>query len=145
MAVTRSIPVLIVRAIIRDEAGRVLVLKRDAFDAGGGLWCLPGGKVDYGETLESAVAREVAEETSLVCTDVRFLFYQDSLPVRPGGTHGVNLYFRCEVEGVLRLGADSSEHAWLSLPELGRLKMAFRNDAALERYFDEEACHAGAR
>ncbi len=133
-----SPPIPVVRAIIRDAAGSVLVLKRDAADRGGGLWCLPGGKVDYGETLEAAVAREVAEETSLVCTSVRFLFYQDSLPLVAGGMHGINLYFACDVEGELRLSSESSEHAWLAAAELPRLRMAFRNDAGLARYFARE-------
>ncbi len=135
-------PVAVVRAIIRNAAGSVLVLKRDAADRGGGLWCLPGGKVDYGETLEAAVAREVAEETSLVCTAVRFLFYQDSLPLTAGGMHGINLYFACDVEGELRLSSESSAHVWLAPAELPRLRMAFRNDEGLARYFDHEKAAA---
>jgi len=42
-------PVPVVRALIADAAGRVLLLQRAATAYGPGQWCLPGGKVDYGQ------------------------------------------------------------------------------------------------
>ncbi|MBM4289187.1 MAG: NUDIX domain-containing protein [Deltaproteobacteria bacterium] len=58
-------PVPVVRALIADAAGRVLLLQRAATAYGPGQWCLPGGKVDYGQTLVEALAREIREETAL--------------------------------------------------------------------------------
>jgi 8-oxo-dGTP diphosphatase len=128
-------PVPAVRAIIPDAEGRVLLLKRRSGGAGGDCWCLPGGKVDYGETVEAAVRREVEEETSLVCTAVRFLFYQDSPPLEPGGMHCVNFYFECAVSGDLRLNEESSEVRRVDARTLSQLSIAFRNDEGLRRYF----------
>jgi ADP-ribose pyrophosphatase YjhB (NUDIX family) len=53
-----------VGAIIRDESGRVLLVRR-ANEPGRGLWSLPGGRIEPDEAEEAAVVREVLEETGL--------------------------------------------------------------------------------
>lgn len=133
---TRPVPV--VRLIISDRDGRVLILRRHKSEYASGEWCLPGGKVDYGETVEESIAKELREETSLTCVASRFLFYQDSLPMKPGGMHCINLYFECEVEGTIRLNDESSEFTWLSRSELPARSLAFRNDLGLLRYWREK-------
>jgi 8-oxo-dGTP diphosphatase len=55
----------VVGAVIAAPDGRVLLLRRSADDYLGGLWELPSGGVDDGETLIEALRREVAEETGL--------------------------------------------------------------------------------
>ncbi|MFF9868064.1 NUDIX hydrolase [Streptomyces sp. NPDC013953] len=54
-----------VGAVIPAEGGRVLLLRRPAGDYLGGLWELPSGGVDEGETLTDALRREATEETGL--------------------------------------------------------------------------------
>jgi 8-oxo-dGTP diphosphatase len=56
-----------VGAVIRDDRGRLLMILR-GHDPGRGLWSIPGGRIELGETAEQAVVREVREETGL---DVR--------------------------------------------------------------------------
>jgi len=53
-----------VGAVILDEAGRLLMIVR-VHDPGQGLWSIPGGRIEPGETPEQAVVREVREETGL--------------------------------------------------------------------------------
>jgi 8-oxo-dGTP diphosphatase len=53
-----------VGAIIMDESGRMLLILR-GHQPGKGLWSVPGGRIEPGETDEQAVIREVAEETGL--------------------------------------------------------------------------------
>jgi 8-oxo-dGTP diphosphatase len=53
-----------VGAVVRDEAGRLLMILR-GHDPGRGLWSIPGGRIEPGETAEQAVVREVREETGL--------------------------------------------------------------------------------
>ncbi len=53
-----------VGAVVRDAAGRLLLVRRGRAPSRG-LWSLPGGRVEPGETLEEAVEREVREETGL--------------------------------------------------------------------------------
>jgi 8-oxo-dGTP pyrophosphatase MutT (NUDIX family) len=142
--VTRG-PFLAVRAIIRDGAGRVLVLKRADGDVAGGLWCLPGGKVDFGETVEAALEKEILEETSLVCEETRFLFYQDSMPRGEAAFHFVNLYFECRVRGDLSLNEESSDIRWLAPADLAGVRMVFRNDEGLARYWEEASAGTDRR
>jgi 8-oxo-dGTP pyrophosphatase MutT (NUDIX family) len=125
----------VVRLVVPDAGGRVLVLRRANSVHGGGSWCLPGGKVDYGQTVEEAAARELWEETSLACRGLRFLFYQDSPPPRPGGMHCINLYLECRGRGEVALNRESSQAAWVSAQELDAYDLVFRNDEGLRRYW----------
>lgn len=66
-----SAPLLgVITAVFRDD--RVLLVKRRT-QPNAGLWAMPGGLVELGETLAEAAAREVREETNLAVEDVRFL------------------------------------------------------------------------
>ena len=51
-------------AVVLDPAGRLLLVRR-GHEPHAGLWSLPGGRVEDGETIEDAVRREVLEETGL--------------------------------------------------------------------------------
>ena len=53
-----------VGAVVHDGRGRLLLIRR-GHDPGRGLWSLPGGRVEPGETSAEALAREVREETGL--------------------------------------------------------------------------------
>ena len=132
-------PMAIVRAIIPDEQGRVLILKRQQTGHSAGAWCLPGGKVQYNETIEQALEKELSEETSLTCTEAEYLFYQDSLPSKPGDMHCINFYFRCSVTGEVALNDESCDFAWVGEEEIGDYDIVFRNDLALLRYWEEQA------
>ena len=56
-----------VGAVIKDDAGRLLLILR-GHEPGLGLWSIPGGRIEPGETDEQAVVREVLEETGLAVT-----------------------------------------------------------------------------
>jgi 8-oxo-dGTP diphosphatase len=60
-----EIPRIAVGAIIIRD-GKVLLVKRKD-QPGKGLWAIPGGKVELGESLEDAVHREIREETGITC------------------------------------------------------------------------------
>ena len=132
-----SRPVPAVRVVVRDSEGRVLIVRRAADSTDGSSWCLPGGKVDYGDTVEQAAARELEEETGLIAQDLRFLFYQDSLPPEPGRMHCINLYLECRADGQPTLNEESTEEAWIGPGDLGRYRLVFRNHEGLARYWSE--------
>ena len=128
-------PVPVVRLILTDEEGRVLFLRRAETAYGDGGWCLPGGKVDYGETVEQSALKELHEETALEASNPRFLFFQDSLPTEPGSMHCINFYFECEAEGDLEMNPESSDWAWIGADDLGSYEIVFRNEEGLRRYW----------
>jgi 8-oxo-dGTP pyrophosphatase MutT (NUDIX family) len=125
----------VVRLIVPDGRGRVLLLRRTGTAHGEGGWCLPGGTIEYGETVEEAARRELREETALECRSPRFLFLQDSLPCEPGGMHCINLYLECGAGGSPELNAESSEWVWVGPEELGDIEIVFRNQEAVRRYW----------
>jgi 8-oxo-dGTP pyrophosphatase MutT (NUDIX family) len=54
-------------AVLRDEAGQYLVIRRGLTIARApGFWCFVGGEVEQGETLQAAIEREVREEVGLL-------------------------------------------------------------------------------
>ena len=59
----------VVCGVIMGEAGKVLACRRAADRHLGGLWEFPGGKVEDGEALEVALARELSEELG-ACVEV---------------------------------------------------------------------------
>lgn len=128
-------PIPAARLIVADRQGRVLILRRAAGTHSAGRWCLPGGKVDYGDTVEAAARRELMEECGLDCRELRFLFYQDSLPAIPGDMHCINLYLACRADGQVQLNSESDQHAWISERQLAEFDLAFRNDDGLKKYW----------
>ena len=63
--------------ILRDGAGRILLAERTGDAAFAGLWEFPGGKVDEGETAESALARELNEELGITIIGCEHLLSLD--------------------------------------------------------------------
>jgi len=131
-------PYLAVRAIISNESGKVLILKRAGTKHGNGEWCLPGGNVEYGQTVLDAVNMEIKQETSLICTDSSFLFFVENPPSGESDLHYVNLIYESVTEGTLHLNYESSDSAWIGPEDLKDFKLAFKNDLALEMYWEPE-------
>ncbi|GBF07313.1 NUDIX hydrolase [Deinococcus aerius] len=69
-------PVVCVGALVWGPDNRVLLARTTKWR---GLWGVPGGKVDWGETLEQAVVREFREETGLSLRDVRYAQTQEAV------------------------------------------------------------------
>ncbi|MGH3345226.1 MAG: NUDIX hydrolase, partial [Carbonactinosporaceae bacterium] len=97
-------------------AGRLLVVRR-ARPPGAGLWSLPGGRVEPGETDAEALAREVREETGLDVS-VGPLIGTVERPGPEDAVYEVRDYLAVVAGGAVRAGDDASEARWVSRAEL---------------------------
>jgi len=112
-------PKLTVDAVIVE--GDKVVLIRRVNPPFKGMWALPGGFVEVGETVEEACVREAGEETSLDVGIVKLVgVYSD--PKRDPRGHTVGVIFLCKVKGGrLKAADDAGEAGWFSLGELPEL------------------------
>ncbi|WP_372405421.1 NUDIX hydrolase [Streptomyces luteireticuli] len=101
----------VVGAVLADHDGKVLLLHPPADDYLGGLWELPSGGVDTGETLVEALRREVAEETGLTVTDISgYLGYFDYRSGSGRATRPFN--FTATVTGETVTLTEHDAHLW---------------------------------
>lgn len=124
-------PFVTVDGIIKYQGGIVLI-ERTNPPLG---WALPGGFVDYGESVETAVVREVQEETNLVFKNFK-LFKVCSAPNRDPRFHTVTIIFSGEGEGILKADSDAKNAKVFSLDQLPE-KIAFDHRQIIREYFDK--------
>lgn len=122
--------------------GRKLVLIERRNEPRG--WALPGGFVNYGETVEEAVRREVKEETGLDLVHLRqFRVYSD--PKRDPRGHCVSVVFVARGKGRPVAGDDARRFKLVPLEEVEKLKLAFDHGAILADYLRSKKRHAVVR
>jgi 8-oxo-dGTP diphosphatase len=111
-----------VGAIITDQAGRLLLIRRRN-EPGAGLWSLPGGRIEPGETDQQAVVREVREETSLVVT-CGALAGAVERPGLAGRVLDIRDYLVSVTGGEVAAGDDAADARWVTPPEAAALDAA---------------------
>jgi ADP-ribose pyrophosphatase YjhB (NUDIX family) len=122
-------PIPTVDIIIELKGGVVLIKRKNPPEG----WALPGGFVDYGETLEYAAAREAKEETGLDIELVR-QFHTYSDPRRDPRHHTITTVFVAKAQGAAIAGDDAKEAGVFqkeALPD----KIAFDHKEILNDYF----------
>ena len=116
--------------IIREMEGGIVIIRRKNPPYG---WALPGGFVDYGETLEMAAIREAKEETSL---DIELISqlgaYSD--PKRDQRRHTISVVFRARAKGRAHAADDAIEIDTFNRNNLPN-DLAFDHDRILSDYF----------
>jgi ADP-ribose pyrophosphatase YjhB (NUDIX family) len=108
--------------IFRDN--RFLVVRR-ANAPGRGLYSVPGGRVEHGETLHQAVAREVREETALAINIVGFAGWREVLPDPAAGRAGHYLVISFAARwraGEVILNEELDDFRWITPDELDALR-----------------------
>ncbi len=116
--------------IIIEYEGSIILIKRKHPPEG---WALPGGFVEYGESLETAVVREAKEETGL---DIELLrqFHTYSDPKRDPRHHTITTVFIAKARGKVIAGNDAKAIGIFNrdtLPE----QIAFDHRDILNDYF----------
>ena len=124
-------PFLTVDAIIEIDGGIVLIERKNPPYG----WAIPGGFVDYGETVEEAVCREAKEETGLDIDRVR-QFHTYSDPKRDLRHHTVTVMFIAKAVGTPIAGDDAGKVGTFTRETLPR-EIAFDHRQILEDYFTD--------
>jgi 8-oxo-dGTP diphosphatase len=108
-------------AIFRD--GRILLVRR-ARSPAKGVYSLPGGRVEFGEALHTALTREIDEETALRVEIVGLAGWREILPATGGGGHYLIMSFAARwTAGEPRLNDELDDFKWLAPDALGDLKV----------------------
>jgi ADP-ribose pyrophosphatase YjhB (NUDIX family) len=108
-------------AIFRD--GKVLLVRR-ARSPAKGLYSLPGGRVEFGETLHEALHREVDEETALKVEIIGLAGWREVVPGTSGGGHYLIMSFAARwIAGEPVLNEELDDFRWLEPAALGDLKL----------------------
>ncbi len=120
-------------ALCVDEAGRILLCRMAPSIIAGEVWTLPGGGLHFGESPETAVLRELDEETGQEGEVVRLVEVSDNLlrlESRPGTVHAIRIVYRVHVTGgQLRDEPEGTTDAcaWFTIDEAEQLNL---NDLA---------------
>jgi acetyl-CoA carboxylase carboxyl transferase subunit beta len=103
-------------AVILNDNNRVLLVQRGHQPAEG-LWSLPGGSVEPGESLTDAAAREVREETGLIVR-VSDRVWLVTVALDPGRVYEVHAFRAHVVGGQLEASDDAADAEWVALDAL---------------------------
>jgi ADP-ribose pyrophosphatase YjhB (NUDIX family) len=123
-------PIPTVDIIIEIESKGIVLIKRKNPPYG---WAIPGGFVDYGESLEKSAVREAKEETSL---DVKILkqFHTYSDPKRDPRHHSISTVYIAKAKGIPKAKDDALEIGIFNESNLPD-EIAFDHRAILKDYF----------
>lgn len=103
--------------IVRSD--KILIVQRSQQETGGGSWECPGGKINFGEQLETALIREIKEETDLTVKPGK-LMYASTFMSR-GTRQMVLLCYLAEAESeAVTLSHEHIDFCWADEPVLRR-------------------------
>ncbi len=113
-------PTIRVSAIIINENSEILLVKHRKKEKE--YWVLPGGHLDYGETIAQCAERELKEETTLDCKFERIVFISESL-APSGQRHIINIFVLLKVQGgQIQIGAGEDVLCDIAYKPLKELK-----------------------
>jgi phosphoglycolate phosphatase len=121
----QQIPISTVGALIFNAKKEVLMIRTHKWS---NKWGIPGGKIKYGEASETALRREIKEETALKVTDIEFVLMQDCIHSKEfyQDAHFVLLNYICRCVGKnprVKLNEEGQEFRWLKLTAAKNLKL----------------------
>ena len=135
----QQFPLTTVGALVTHTSGRVLIVRTTKWK---GTWGVPGGKVEWGETLVTALLREFKEEVGLDLTDVRFALLQEAVIdpqfMREAHFILVNYYASCQSE-TIAANEEIEEWAWVNPQEALEYPLNSYTRILIEEYLRTES------
>jgi len=126
-------PVVGVGAVVFNPEGRILLIQRGK-SPHYGRWMVPGGTVEWGETLEEATVREVREETGIDIEIETFVELIEAISPEESGYHFVIVdYAAHAIAGSLRAASDAKNAVWASADSLAEYDLTPEMLAVIEK------------
>ncbi len=117
-------------AVVYNDEGKVLLTLRTV-EPFKGTWCLPGGHIEEYERAETAIAREVKEETGLEFVPAFFRYFDEIFPDM--GIHNCVLVFTGPGLGALNPSEDEvADTKWVTIEDALEFELAFGHREVLE-------------
>ena len=123
-----------VGALIINHEGNIFLMKSHKWN---GQYCIPGGHVELGETIEAAVIREVKEETGLDVYDLEFLCFQEFVYGESfwKKRHFIFFDYSCKADtSEVTLNDEAEEYVWISLDKGNNLPIESYTRNVIKEY-----------
>jgi 8-oxo-dGTP diphosphatase len=116
-------PKLVVSVLVKNKNNYLLV--KETLESGKVKWTIPGGKVEYGESLESAARREILEETGIRIKKLTYLRFKEA--IYPQYNYHTVIFFYLAKTNYLNISEDIEgkviKSGWFSKQELKKLQL----------------------
>ena len=110
-------------AVLIKKGNTFLLAKRNKKNYNG-KWVIPGGGIDWGETIEEAAVREIKEETNLDIKIIKLICFREIINLK-GEYHSIVFFHLAEpIGGELRASDDSEEARFFSVDDIKKLDIA---------------------
>jgi mutator protein MutT len=122
-----------VPAIIKNPKGEILLGKRKKnMFFYPEMWGLPGGIIEFGETVEEAIKRELEEELGVKSEITKYGKPFMQMPVKECPVQSLNLPVYCKINGTPQAKDETSEIKWFKPKEIKSMKLAYSHKEILE-------------
>ena len=119
--------------------GKVLIVRRSKKEKFmTGYYDLPGGKVEFGETLEEALGREIKEEVNLIVKILKPYSYFSYITLK-NTRHTIDIQFIAKAKNIknLKMSGAHDEYKWIKENEIGKYKMSKERKKSIKEGFKE--------
>ncbi len=126
--------VVLAKALIIKEDKILLIKRNDKSLFGGGIWDIPGGKVEFGESPEESLIREIHEEISLNIKLLNVIDVNSAIDKNAPIQYITIVYISNYVNGTIQLNDEHSEYAWVDIRNNEDYKKLYYVEDAIVNY-----------